>query len=178
MNTSKLKPTTFILDVDGVMTDGTFYYSEEGKVLKKFGADDHDALTLLAPHMDILFVTGDKRGFDIAKKRIADDMHMPLHLVSTSKRVDWISERYPLSNVAYMGDGVFDVLVFEKVAFSIAPTNASPLTRKAADFVTSSVGGQRAVAEACFFLLEKFFGLSDLHEMMRYTSKVSGQWTA
>ena len=33
-------PKVFILDVDGVLTDGCFYYSIDGKVLKKFGPDD------------------------------------------------------------------------------------------------------------------------------------------
>jgi 3-deoxy-D-manno-octulosonate 8-phosphate phosphatase (KDO 8-P phosphatase) len=37
----------FIIDVDGVMTDGKFYYSDKGKVMKVFGADDNDALSLL-----------------------------------------------------------------------------------------------------------------------------------
>ena len=39
-----MNPKIFILDVDGVMTDGKFYYSAEGKIFKSFGADDSDAL--------------------------------------------------------------------------------------------------------------------------------------
>ena len=31
---------TFIVDVDGVLTDGKFYYSSEGKLMKKFGPHD------------------------------------------------------------------------------------------------------------------------------------------
>ena len=102
------QPRVFILDVDGVLTDGTFYYSAEGKIMKKFGADDNDALSLLKPYMDIVFVTGDKRGFEISKKRIVDDMHMELCLVSTIRRMDWIKERYNPKEVIYMGDGIFD----------------------------------------------------------------------
>ena len=45
------KPKAFVLDVDGVMTDGRFYYNIEGKVIKIFGPDDHDALTLLKPYI-------------------------------------------------------------------------------------------------------------------------------
>jgi len=37
----------FILDVDGVMTTGQFFYTEDGKTMKVFGPDDHNALTLL-----------------------------------------------------------------------------------------------------------------------------------
>ena len=77
-----MRPKVFVLDVDGVLTDGGFYYTTEGKVMKKFGADDNDALSLLRPYMDIIFVTGDKRGFEISSKRI-NDMHFELELVST-----------------------------------------------------------------------------------------------
>ena len=31
---NKVTPKIFILDVDGVMTDGRFYYTEDGKVMK------------------------------------------------------------------------------------------------------------------------------------------------
>ncbi|MBR3723278.1 MAG: hypothetical protein IKN12_11050 [Selenomonadaceae bacterium] len=65
-----LCPKVMILDVDGVLTDGGFYYTTEGKAMKKFGADDNDALSLLRPYIDIVFVTGDKKGFEITRKRI------------------------------------------------------------------------------------------------------------
>ena len=55
----------FVLDVDGVMTTGQFFYTSEGKVMKVFGADDNDGLSLLKNHVEIRFVTGDKKGFDI-----------------------------------------------------------------------------------------------------------------
>lgn len=61
-------PEVFILDVDGVMTDGCFYYSENGKILKKFGADNSDALKFLSKYIKIEFITSDKRGFKITKK--------------------------------------------------------------------------------------------------------------
>lgn len=40
------KPKCFILDVDGVMTTGHFLYTAEGKVMKIFGPDDNDGLSL------------------------------------------------------------------------------------------------------------------------------------
>lgn len=148
----------FVLDVDGVLTDGRFYYTSEGKVMKAFGPDDHDALLLLKPYVDIFFVTGDRKGFDISKKRIVDDMKFPLELVSTFKRVEWMEEQgFNLSEIVYMGDGIFDGKVFEKVAYSIAPENAFHLTKEKADYVTPSRGGDSAVASACVHLLEKFF---------------------
>ena len=150
-------PTVFILDVDGVLTTGQFFYSEHGKVYKVFGPDDNDALSLLSKFIDIRFVTGDKKGFDISKKRIVDDMGFPLDLVSTFHRVEWISERHALHDVIYMGDGIFDPLVMSQVAYSIAPSNSAPATIAHASFVTSSPGGFRAVAEACIHIMSKYF---------------------
>ena len=49
-------PLVFILDVDGVMTTGQFLYTADGKVMKVFGADDNDGLSLLKNHIEILFI--------------------------------------------------------------------------------------------------------------------------
>lgn len=146
----------FILDVDGILTDGCFYYSENGKVLKKFGPDDNDALKLLEPYIEIRFVSGDKRGFSISKKRI-DDMKYKIDLVSTTKRLDWIAERYSLDEVIYMGDGIFDNIVMDKVGYSVATSDSDENAIKAAKYVTKRIGGRRAVAEASLHILEKFF---------------------
>lgn len=150
-------PKVFILDVDGVLTDGTFYYTTEGKIMKKFGADDNDALSLLKPFLEIIFVTGDKRGFDISKKRIVDDMHMKLELVSTIKRIEWIRQRYDAEEVIYMGDGIFDHYVMREVGYSIATANSDENAKMYATYITKRDGGHRAVSEACLHILSKFF---------------------
>lgn len=163
-----------ILDVDGVMTDGRFYYTAEGKVMKAFGSDDADALSILRPRMNIVFVTGDKRGFPITKKRI-EDMKFPVELVSTFERVNWLKERYDLAETVYMGDGIYESLVFNEVAYAIAPANAFPLAKQKADFVTKNAGGYGAVAEAVCHILERFFEPLDLEKLD--FSGGSGGWT-
>ena len=171
------KPKHLIIDVDGVMTDGKFYYTEEGKAMKAFGPDDHDALLLLKEHMDVRMVTGDRKGFAITKKRIADDMKFPLDLVSTIERAQWMeSQGFSLAEVVYIGDGIFDALVFDKVGYGIAPENAFRTTKEHADFVTESRGGDSAVAEACLHLLEKFFTPFDPLKVQ--LKKTSGEWGA
>ena len=150
-------PRVFILDVDGVMTTGQFFYSVEGKCYKVFGPDDHDGLLLLKPHLEIQFVTGDRKGFPITRKRIVDDMHFPLELVSTIERIDWIRKRCEPRDAIYMGDGIFDPYVFDVVGYSICPGDGLSIARERADFVTRATGGNRAVAEACLHILKKFF---------------------
>lgn len=167
----------FILDVDGVMTDGKFYYTSNGKVMKIFGSDDHDVISLLKPYVYIHFVTGDHRGFNISKARIVDDMKMPLDLVSTVKRIDWIKERWDPKEVIYMGDGIFDHYVFKEVAYSIATANGDDYTKSKANYVTKRNGGDRAVAEAGLHILEKFFKAYNPNEFPNKQIKLSGEWT-
>ena len=57
---------TFILDVDGVLTTGQFFYSTGGKIVKAFGPDDNDGLSLLAEKLDIRFITGDEKVLALA----------------------------------------------------------------------------------------------------------------
>ncbi|WP_198025638.1 MULTISPECIES: hypothetical protein [unclassified Prochlorococcus] len=170
------KPKIFLLDVDGVMTSGDFFYSEEGKLLKVFGPDDHDALTLLKPYIDIRFITGDKKGFKISQKRIVEDMKFKLDLVSTVKRIDWIKDNYNCNDVIYMGDGIFDHYVMREVRYSIAPSNGDPFTKKSANFVTKRSGGDRSVAEACLHILEKFFKPYNPKNFPHNKVKFSGEW--
>ena len=173
-----MKPEVLLLDVDGVMTTGQFFYSEEGKIMKIFGPDDNDGLSLLKPFIEIRFVTGDRKGFPITKKRIADDMKYPLDLVSTIKRIEWIKERWDPQKVIYVGDGIFDHYVFAGVGYSIATQNAHELAKQNADYVTSCSGADRAVAEACLHIMEKFFEPFNPDALPGAGTDLSGEWTA
>jgi 3-deoxy-D-manno-octulosonate 8-phosphate phosphatase (KDO 8-P phosphatase) len=170
------KPKYLIIDVDGVMTTGNFFYSEKGKAFKVFGPDDNDALSLLSKYIRIHFVTGDRKGFKISKKRIVDHMGFKLDLVSTIKRQEWIEQKYDLDKTIYIGDGIFDYLVMKKVKYSICPSNSDLLCKKYSNFVTKRSGGNRAVAEACIHILKKFFKINI--DEISLKGKFSGHWTA
>ena len=157
-----MKPEMLVLDVDGVLTTGQFLYSKNGKEFKIFGPDDNDGLSLLKSFLKIYFVTQDKKGFAISKKRIVTDMKYPLELVKTLDRVEWMKKQTSLNKIIYMGDSIFDHLIFSKVGYSIAPANADSLAKKNADFVTKRNSGERAVAEACLHILKKFFDVDDI----------------
>ncbi len=166
-----------VIDVDGVMTDGKFYYSIEGKMLKAFGADDHDALSLIKNFMNVVFITGDKKGFSISKKRIVNHMGYKLFLVSTVKRLEWIKKRYKLNETIYIGDGIFDFMVMKEVGYSITPNNSGNFTKKHSSYILNRAGGDRAVAEACLYILKKFFNIKKLTDINLKNKKVSGSWT-
>ena len=157
---NKKKPSCFILDVDGVMTTGQFIYSQKGKNFKVFGPDDNDGLSLLRPYVDIRFVTGDKTGYKITKKRIVDDMSYPLDLVSTIRRIDWIKKNFKLNQVIYMGDGIFDHLVMKNANYAVTLKNSLEHVLNSADYVTKRNSGDRAVAETVIHILKVFFNIN------------------
>lgn len=168
-----------IVDVDGVMTTGKFFYSaENGKFIKEFGSDDSDALSLLKPHLpNIEFVTGDKRGFSISSKRIYEDMGFKISLVSTTQRSDWIKNNFDDPNsVIYIGDGIFDHYVFKSVGYSIATANALAHVKERADYTTKRKGAEGAVAEAVLHILDKFFVAYDPDRPLPKNIKYSGTW--
>ena len=176
MENKSTQPKVFILDVDGVMTTGQFLYTSEGKVMKVFGADDNDGLSLLKKHIEIRFITGDKKGFNISKKRIVDDMGFKLDLVSTIRRLEWIRNNFLPKEVIYMGDGIFDHYVMKNVGYSIAPSNADKNAKINAEYVTERAGGDRAVAEASLHILEKFFIPFNPDLLPDSQLRLSGEW--
>ena len=74
----------------------------------------------------------------------------------TGERRKMIDDRFGLLNTIYMGDGIYDAELFKDVGYAICPNDAFYLTKVNADFITKSKGGERAVAEACMHVLEKF----------------------
>ncbi|MBR9701884.1 HAD hydrolase family protein [Candidatus Pacearchaeota archaeon] len=146
----------FILDVDGVMTTGQFIYSKDGKEYKIFGPHDADGLKLLRDKLNIKFITADKRGFLISKRRI-EDMGFEIELVTEQDRYSYIKDNYGFENTFYMGDGIFDMKIIRDCKFGIAPKNARIEARKVADFITPSNSGEGAVCDACIKINRTFF---------------------
>jgi 3-deoxy-D-manno-octulosonate 8-phosphate phosphatase (KDO 8-P phosphatase) len=145
---------SFVLDVDGVLTDGTFLYSEDGKVLKKFGPHDSYMLNKVKNKLEISFISADHRGFEITSQRILD-MGFKVQLVKENDRIEFIEKNYDYKNLIYMGDGDVDANIISKAFIGIAPSNSRPTALKSADYITENKGGRGAVAEAIDYLLEK-----------------------
>lgn len=146
-----------VFDVDGVFTTGPFLYTVDGKFAKTFGPHDNDGIKMIRDRIKIQAISADKRGFEITKKRIQDDMKISLTLVDEKERLNWFKNNFKsLDEVIYMGDGIHDAEIFEHVGYSIAPNNAFYVAKNKADFVTNARSGEGSVAEACIHILEKF----------------------
>lgn len=148
---------TLILDVDGVITDGRFFYDLNGrKVLKCFGPDDSDALKLISKRINVIFVSADRRGFAISKARV-EDMGYEIFNISSNDRLDWIKSKFDITNSCYIGDGFYDSFILKQCAYSITMSGSSIASTLVSNYVTSSPGGNRGVSEAILHLCAVFF---------------------
>lgn len=149
---------TFIFDIDGVFTDGNFIYTAEWKQAKIFGPHDADWIKLLKKYgINIQCISADKRWFAITRKRISEDMWLPLEEVSEAERLWWLQSKFDLKKCVYMWDGFHDGKIFEHVWYAIAPNNAFYLTKNKANYITQTNAWSWAVLEAVIHVLEKFY---------------------
>lgn len=145
-----------ICDVDGVMSDGLIYMSNNGEELKAFNVrDGYGIRCLLALGIEVAIITG-------SSARLLEDRCTMLgitHLYQgqSNKIVAFKTLLSKLTltaeQVAYVGDDLIDAPVMEQVGLSVAVADAHPLLRPSANYVTRMGGGRGAVREVCDLLL-------------------------
>ncbi len=160
------KPNYFLLDVDGVLNTGQFIYNSKGKFGKIFGADDNDALKILSNYIKIEFITSDKKGLKITKKRVVTGMGFKLNFVPNNKRLEWIKKNVKKNVSIYMGDGLFDWILMKNFCYTVSCKNSNEITRKYSHYITKNHSGERAVSEACYHILKKFFVGKNLEKII------------
>ena len=69
-------------------------YDHSGKKYKIFGQDDHDSLKIMKKYLNILFISGDRIGFRISKKRVEDIMGIPKKLKAIKNGEIKIIDKY------------------------------------------------------------------------------------
>ncbi len=145
-----------VLDVDGVLTDGTFFLPPTGDEWKAFSAVDGLGMRLLIDAgVKVAILSGRKSA--VVERRAAE---LGLHGCIQGSR-DKIAHLYELgtqhgvepAEMAYMGDDLVDLPAMRLVGFSAAPRDARPEARDAADWVAPSDGGRGAVRDLCEHLL-------------------------
>lgn len=131
-----------VSDVDGILTDGGHYYDSEGKRLKKFGSNDKDAIKKIEEvfGLEVIFVSADKIGFEIVKKRISDDWGKKLISLGAKEREEYI-KNLPGKKI-YVGDGIHDAEIFKEVDLSFCLSDSTPQAKKNASFVLDTVSGK------------------------------------
>ena len=138
---------TIVFDVDGVLTDGGFWYGNTGKILKRFGPHDNEGAKALSRHHQVVFISADIRGQKITRKRI-QDMGFELNIQSAEERLGFIkSIKGMRSPVAFIADSVSDIPALNESSLSMCPKSASKEVRQAVDHVLTTPGGYGVVAE-------------------------------
>ena len=146
-----------ILDVDGVLTDGSIILDNEGNEFKVFNVrDGHGIKMLVKAGIRVALITG--RQSKVVERRARELGITELYQRSHIKTVafDHIIEKYGLTEkeVAYMGDDIVDIPIFRRVGIPIAVNDATDEARDHAAVVTRHRGGRGAVREICEFLLK------------------------
>ena len=145
------------LDVDGILTDGRLYYSNNGEELKAFHTlDGHGIKTLQENEIDVAIITG--RTSDILNKRASELRIEKVHQGVANKQLvlSLIMEKhsYSTDEVAYAGDDLPDLSALQAVGLSFSVPNAHPTIKKVVDIVTDLQGGRGAVREMSDFILK------------------------
>ena len=145
-----------ILDVDGVLTDGSMYYNEKGEVLKRFNTRDGMGISLLRQAgIRTAFVSGEST--DIIRRRAEKLGVADVYLGVKDKlvAVDDVLGKYGLNyqDACFVGDDLNDYQVLEKVGLAIAVQGATQRVKSIVHHITSRDGGNGAVREVCDFIL-------------------------
>lgn len=145
-----------VLDVDGVLTDGSLYYGIQGEALKRFHARDGLGLRLLGEAgVVVALMTAEET--DIVRRR-AEKLGIRHVFTGVGDKGRAFREflgacGIEAAEAAYMGDDLLDVPALEAAGFPVVVADASPEARRAARLVTERPGGQGAVREVCDAIL-------------------------
>ena len=139
-----------IFDIDGVLTDGMVQVDECGREYKRFLLNDIDALNQLAREGYVLAaITGEDTPLADYFSRKAPWKYFVKGCKQKLEAFQSVlrEEGFELDEVAYIGDGLYDVPVLEYVTNSICPANAVPAAKDASRIHLHSTGGHSCVVE-------------------------------
>ena len=152
---SKIK--MLVLDVDGILTDGTLIVNADGTETKNFNSlDGHGIRLMKRAGCKVAFLSG--RFSDPTTVRAAQlevdycfqDKHFKLPVLNELAQ----TENITLENIAYMGDDLPDLPIIRAVGFAATVPNAAPEVKLHAHFITEKTGGNGAVREVIELILK------------------------
>ncbi len=159
MDAAKSKAAGLMLmgfDVDGVLTDGSLYYSSQGDELKAFSSLDGHGLKMLASAgVKLAIITGrTSRAVELRAQNLGitlllqgvDDKRSAMAKLLASLGLGF-------KQAGYMGDDVVDLPLMRACGFSATVADGHSLLHQHADYAARKNGGHGAVREVCEFIL-------------------------
>lgn len=155
-NTKAAGITLMGFDVDGVLTDGTLYYSSRGDEMKGFSTrDGHGIRMLMDAGIKVAIITG-RRSDAVAQR--AENLGIDILLQGINDKRTAMAELLSklglgFAQAGYMGDDVVDLPLLRACGFSATVADGHPLLLQYVDHVCRMNGGHGAVREVCELLL-------------------------
>lgn len=146
-----------LLDVDGVLTDGTITYVTGGGEAKSFNTQDGLGIRLLQDSgVAVGIITA--RSSEAVERRARDLQFAHVFQGKQDKLIVYeaILKETGLRppQTAYMGDDLMDLPILNRVGFAAAPANAVAEIRQRVHYTAERGGGRGAVREICDLILE------------------------
>lgn len=157
-------PKVVFTDIDGVWTDGGMYYDQGGNEWKKFNTSDSAGVLFLSYfNIPTVILTGENT--EIVARRAAKLGITHLHQGVKNKlaRAQSICAEMgiDLSQTAFIGDDINDILLLREVGFAACPANAPAYVKENAGYLLKSRGGEGAFREFAETLLEEYGKLDE-----------------
>lgn len=147
-----------IFDVDGVLTDGSLIYGDDGQEYKAFNSRDGHGINMLNKHqcVELAIITG--RTSKVVEHRVTN---LNIQHVYQGKR-DKLPAFHELleqlaiapEHTAYVGDDLVDLPIMTQVGLAVAVNDAHDFVKKHAHWTTPSNGGRGAARDVCELILE------------------------
>jgi len=147
----KLKEiTTFVFDVDGVLTDGNIMASESGELLRTFNIKDGYALQLAVKKGYHVCIISGGRGQAMEKR--FEGLGIPDVFLGISDKVQVFKEYLEIYNinqqeVLYMGDDIPDLQVMKLVGLPTCPADACTDIKAISAYISPFNGGKTAARD-------------------------------
>lgn len=148
----------FILDVDGVLTDGSLLLQTDGHLARTMHTRDGYAMQLAVKKgYEIIVITGGKS--EAVRSRLATLglKHLYIGVSDKLSVLNSIADQVDLSKSIYMGDDMPDFHVMQKVALPCCPADACNEIKEIAHYISPVNGGKGCVRD----IIEKVLKLND-----------------
>ena len=144
------------MDVDGVLTDGSFWWGPNGEEWKRFHFADIMGLSRARKAgLKLALISGEDSPLidRLAAKMQISDVEKSCRDKATALRRLAALHNLSLDEICFMGDDVNDLPALAIAGLPAAPADAQPAIRTVCRFVTSAKGGNGAVRELIEMIL-------------------------
>jgi len=150
------KVRLMVFDVDGVLTDGSLWYGEQGEALKRFHVLDGHGLKMLTNNGLTVALMTAREGSVLARRAAELGLsHLYQGVRDKAKALVDLAQQQGVAfeAVGYMGDDVIDLMAMQRAGLAVSVPHAPAYVAQAAHWVTDAAGGHGAVRECCDMLL-------------------------